>query len=386
MKRLVILGATGSIGTTCLSAIRRFSLPVEIVGISANSNYCKLEQIAKEFSVHHVALTRHRSTIDVENVSLPKIPENTDELTWYDNIPALLDTVECDIVLNAVAGFDGLQATLACLERHLDIALANKESVVTGGNFIFEMAQRSACSIIPVDSEHSAIYHLIAAHDRKSVDSLLVTASGGPFRTWEASLFSSITPEQALQHPTWKMGKKITIDSATLANKALEVIEASYLFGFPPEKIKVVVHPQSIVHSMVRMKDGAVYAQMATPDMSLPIIEAILGRQMQELVSPLSFTDLDLHFEQPDTARFPLLKAAYEVIRLQGGYPTAFNGANEEAVNAFLNHRISFTDISTLTLKVLEQDFSSPVHCYADVLEADVLARKTCKALIRQIS
>lgn len=384
MKRLIILGATGSIGTTALVAIREKHLPIQVVGLSANSNVTKLTSLAEKFSLSHVALTRKQSTISDEESVLPPIPSDSDGLKWFQNIDDLLDATPCDIVLNAIAGFDGLAASIKTIERGIDLALANKESVVAGGSFLFQLAQKNSCKIIPVDSEHSAIHALLQAHGRENVESLIITASGGPFRLWDKEKFSTITVEDALNHPTWNMGKKITIDSATLANKALEVIEASYLFGFDSNHIEVTVHPQSIIHSMVRMKDGAVYAQLGVPDMTLPIIEGIIGNQKAPLLNPLSFANLDLHFENPDTDKFPMLRAAYAVIQKQGGYPIALNAANEVAVKAFIHHEISFTDITRLTLEVLKEDFSAPIHSFSDVLKADKKARTIISMMIKK--
>jgi len=384
MKRLIILGATGSIGTTALVAIQEKHLPIEVVGLSANSQVSKLSSLAQEFSLSSVALTRKQSTISNEESIIPPLPSQKDGLQWFQSIDELLDATPCDIVLNAIAGFDGLEASIKTLERGIDLALANKESVVAGGSFLFQLAKEHSCTIIPVDSEHSAIHSLLQAQGRENVDSLIITASGGPFRLWDKERFSSITVADALNHPTWNMGKKITIDSATLANKALEVIEASYLFGFDGDHIEVSVHPQSIIHSMVRMKDGAVYAQLGVPDMTLPIIEGIIGNQNIPLLNPLSFTNLDLHFEDPDTDKFPMLSAAYLVIKKQGGYPIAFNAANEVAVRAFINHEIRFTDITRLTLEVLKEDFSAPIHSFSDVLQSDKKARDIITMMIKK--
>lgn len=209
----------------------------------------------------------------------------------------MIEETDADIVLNGISGFDGLPASVYTLECGKNLALANKESVVCGWSFLFDLAQKNNASIIPVDSEHSAIFQLLKSHGQDEVEKLVITASGGPFRTWTEQQLNHATAKDALCHPTWKMGKKITIDSATLANKGMEVIEASKLFGFPPEKIEVVVHPQSIVHSMIRMRNGAVYAQLGMPDMSLPIISALLPDTGVPLVSPLSFDDLALTFQ-----------------------------------------------------------------------------------------
>lgn len=363
MKRLVILGATGSIGTTCLNAVREHNLPIEVVGLSANTNKDKLSILGNEFKCKTL-LTQG----GIEN----------------SNLGEFLDDTRCDIVLNAIAGFDGLYATKCTLERSIDLALSNKESVVSGGSFIFNDAEKYGAKIIPVDSEHSAIYNLLK---KRKADKLVITASGGPFV--DRKDLSSVKKEDALKHPTWKMGEKITIDSATLMNKGLEVIEASYLFSFKPEDIEVVVHRQSIVHSMIRTKEGAVYAQLSPPDMSLPIISAILEDELDEknIVRPLSFDDLTLTFEKPDIERFPLLGAAYKALSIGYSGPVIYNAADEVAVHEFLNDRISFLDISKVVISALENEELTKYtpSCYSDVLELDRLTRAYTKKLIKAL-
>lgn len=369
MKKVIILGATGSIGSTCLQAIDEKKLPIKIVGLSANSNYKALENIADKFKTKNLLLTNNK--------------HNNNDYNYYNSISSLLDNVDYDIVLNAIAGFDGLKATIETLNRSKDVALANKESVVTGGSFIFDLAKKNNCKIIPVDSEHSAIKALLDSHDINSVKSLIITASGGPFRTLNYKEFKNITVKKALNHPTWKMGPKITIDSSTLANKALEVIEASYLFNFQPNNIEVTIHPQSIVHSMIRLKDGAIYAQLGNPNMALPIIEGIFDSySTTELVKPLDFTNLSLTFEKPNFDNFPLLQVAYDVLNKKGGYPIAFNAANEEAVYAFLKEKISYLQLQEIVLKTLENDFNFEVKNFDDVIELDKKARDIARKMI----
>ncbi|MGD1816942.1 MAG: 1-deoxy-D-xylulose-5-phosphate reductoisomerase [Pleomorphochaeta sp.] len=369
MKKVIILGATGSIGTTCLNAIIEKKLPIEVVGISANKNFEQLEAIATKFNI--------------KNLLLSNSSHKNSNFNYFNNIFDLIKETPCDIVLNGISGFDGLKATIDTLKNKKDIALANKESVVTGAAVIFDLAKKNNCKIIPVDSEHSAIKALIDSHQRENVKSLIITASGGPFRTLELSKFKDITVEKALNHPTWKMGPKITIDSSTLANKALEVIEASYLFNFEAKDIEVTVHPQSIIHSMIRLKDGAVYAQMGNPNMSLPIIEGILdGYSNKELVKPLDFTSLQLTFEAPNYEKFPLLKLAYDILEKKKGYPIAFNAANEEAVYAFLNKQISYLKLQDIVIKTLDKDFSNNISSFEDILETDKIARMIAKSYI----
>ena len=331
MRRVVILGATGSIGTTCLNYLRNSNPGFLIVGATAKRSREKLESIGKEFNCP-VLLTD---------------PIETSSLSSF-----LLST-KPDIVLNAVSGADGLFASVTTIDCGIDLALSNKESVVMGGSWIFSYAEKKNVRIIPVDSEHSAIYNLLKGHEAQS---LVITASGGPFV--DRMDLDNVTVSEALNHPTWKMGKKITIDSATLANKGLEVIEASFLFDMEAKDIEVTVHRQSIVHSLIRTKEGAVYAQLSPPDMTLPIVSALSdGKiELENVVRPLSFSDLTLTFESPDTKRFPLLQSAYRALEIGGAAPIAYNAADEVAVAAFMEERISFTDISRIVGSVIEMD------------------------------
>ncbi len=332
MKKVIILGATGSIGTTALNAIKTHHLPLEVVGLSAHSKKDRLEELG--------ALFHARTALVAGND--------------FCSLQRMLQETDAEIVLNGISGFAGLTASMLALESGKDLALANKESVVCGSSFLFATAAKLGRTIIPVDSEHSAIHELLKAHPGSQVDHLIITASGGPFRTTEREKLKSITPKEALNHPTWKMGPKITIDSATLANKAMEVIEASCLFGFSGERIEVTVHPQSIVHSMIRMHSGAIYAQMGKPDMSLPIISALLPGTTTPLVQPLDFSSLSLTFEKPDFGKFPLLALAWTILSEKGAKAIAFNAADEVAVWAFLRGEIGFTDIQRIVIDVVE--------------------------------
>jgi 1-deoxy-D-xylulose-5-phosphate reductoisomerase len=371
MKKAMILGCTGSIGTTAIKAIEERQLPIEVVAVSAHRNSDRLQQTAHRLGCRAVCLT---------GAECPP----SDRFSTYggpEGLQEMVREVDADIVLNAIAGFDGLRATLACIESGKDIALANKESVVCGGSYLFDRARDHGVSIIPVDSEHSAIYELLKTRKRDSVESLVITASGGPFRTLPKDRFAAITAEQALNHPTWNMGKKITIDSATLANKALEVMEASYLFGFPPDRIEVVVHPQSIVHSMIRTKDGAIYAQMGPPDMTLPIINALTDNT-SSLVRPLSFADLSLTFERPDFERFPLLGLAFSILREGGAAPIAFNAADEVAVHAFLEGRVSYPRMISAVVRTMERCWGPAPADFGQTTEIDRKARLLARSLL----
>lgn len=350
MRRVIILGATGSIGTTALNGIREGKIKAEVAGLVAYSSEEKLRALSLEFNAPYYL--------------------NTTE----DGLRAFLGSLDADIVLNGIAGAPGLFASVASLESGFDLALANKESVVMGGDYLLSLASRLGCRIIPVDSEHSAIYHLIEDHE--DVSSLVITASGGPFLGRKD--LSSVTVEEAVNHPTWKMGKKISVDSATLANKGLEVIEAGFLFGMPADRIEVTIHRQSVVHSFIRLTNGAVYAQLSPPDMTLPILAAIADghEELQNTVRPLSFENLDLTFRAWDRNEFPLLGLAYDALRVKGSYPIAFNAANEIAVGLFLERRLRFTDIHSITEEVMLSDFSTAADDYESIVSADRRARR----------
>ena len=330
-KRVAVLGATGSVGRSAVDVLRGEKDRLLPVLLTAGKNAEELRRLKEEFPGVSTALA--------------------------DN--GLLEAIAAaaaDITVNCIAGAAGLLPSEAVIKSGSDLALANKETIVMAGRIIFDLASENNVSIIPVDSEHSAIFRLMAAHGKENVSEIILTASGGPFRDFSVEALSRVTPAEALAHPTWNMGPKITVDSATLANKGLEVIEAAGLFGFPPEKIKVTVHPQSIVHSMVRLKNGAVYAQMSKPDMRLPIHEALFWPETE--YSPygtLDFDSLSLTFERPDPERFPMLSLAYETLNGGPYLPVAYNAANEIAVDAFLKGDAGFLEIPRIVGYVLEK-------------------------------
>ena len=358
MTRLLILGATGSIGTTCLNALRKGLAPdISIAGLTASSSPA-LSALADEFNA----------------------PAAYIDGTDTERMASFIRKASPDIILNAIAGSAGLPATLAAIECGRDIALANKESVVMGGRFMLGRAEEKGIRIIPVDSEHSAIYHLLMG---KKARRLIITASGGPFADREDT--SSVTVDEALRHPTWKMGRKITIDSATLANKGLEVMEASLLFGFPPEDITVTIHRQSEVHSMIETDEGAVYALISPPDMTLPILTAVQGEGtgLRDIVSPLPFEKgFSLTFEPWNEERFPMLALAYEALRAGGGARIAYCRADECAVNAFLSGKIPFDGIANAVREVMSLGFTEKEPAsYSEILEIDSIARERAEAL-----
>ncbi|MFA6687968.1 MAG: 1-deoxy-D-xylulose-5-phosphate reductoisomerase [Sphaerochaetaceae bacterium] len=385
-RSVILLGCTGSIGKTALHGICRSEPGKFLVkALSAHTDFQALAKAAVDTRCGAVCLTDEHADIG----SLQRLlPPHVRCYHGADGLEAMLRELDADIVLNGIAGAAGLFATLASLDSGKDVALANKESVVMAGQFLLTYAQDRGRRIIPVDSEHSALYALIGAHGRSHVEQLILTASGGPFRTLPAGSFPDITVEAAIAHPTWRMGAKISIDSATLANKGLEVIEASYLFDFSSDNIDVAIHPQSIVHSLVRLKNGAIYAQMSPSDMTLPIMEALSDGQLalRHVVAPLDFTNLSLTFEKPDEARFPLLPLAFECSRERGSYCIAFNAADEVAAHAFLNRACSFTDINRIVEQTLQHDWSESARDYRQVLIQDAKARRIAEIALNEVA
>jgi 1-deoxy-D-xylulose-5-phosphate reductoisomerase len=344
-KKIALLGATGSIGKSTLDVIRRGKDDFELVLLSSHTGAAALRELGKEFPGALLALSGGAET---EGVSF----------SGSGGLLRAIAETGADITVNGISGAAGLPPSLAAVDAGSDLALANKETIVMAGPLVFARAREKKVKILPVDSEHSAIFHLVEAHGADREEEILLTASGGPFRKLSREQMAAVTAKDALAHPTWNMGPKITVDSASLANKGLEVIEAVRLFGIAPEKISVLIHPQSVVHSMVRMKDGAVYAQLSRPDMRLPIHEALYWPETRP--SPfgkLDFRGLSLDFEAPDTDRFPMLSLAYLAIRRGGVYPCVYNAANEAAAAVFLEGRIGFLDIPRIVEYVLTRDF-----------------------------
>ena len=365
-KKVLVLGATGSIGTSALDIIRNQSDRFTCAGLTANSKKDDLTRLASEFNAP-CSLTAEDGT---------------------DGIRRLIDQTKPDIVVNGIAGSAGLVPSQIVLEAGVDLALANKETVVMAFPLMFALAKQHGCKILPVDSEHSAIFTLLHQCGRENVDKLIITASGGPFRTWTTEQIKKATIHDALRHPTWNMGKKITVDSATMGNKGLEVIEARRLFDFAPEKIQVVVHPQSVIHSLVRTKDGIVYGQFSEPDMKHPIIQALDYPAVNtDFMRPFDLTDTadgtrTLTFEKPRYDDFPLLRLAFDAAQKDGAYPIVFNAANEIAAWAFIDEKISFPQISAITEKIMSGNWSGDIRDMRDVFAADSEARKQARALL----
>ena len=358
-RKIAILGSTGSIGTQTLDVVRRHPELFEVSLISARSSVEKLAAQAVEFDVNNVVICDESHYDELHN-SL----RDSDSKVWagYDSLCSLVRGDDVDIVVGAMVGFSGLRPTLAALEAGKIVALANKETLVAAGSIVTETMRRHNAVILPVDSEHSAIFQCLMAASGNEVQRIHLTASGGPFREWPREQIAAATASQALKHPNWNMGAKVTVDSATMMNKGFEVIEAKWLFDVDPSQINVVVQPESVIHSMVEFADGAVIAQLACPDMREPISFALgFPSRLDCGCQRLDFTRIGcIHFEQPDTDRFPNLRLAYEAIERGGNAPCALNAANEVAVAAYLQGRIGFYDISRINESCLrELDFTA---------------------------
>ena len=372
MKSLVILGSTGSIGTQALEVCRRDGYKVN--ALASGSNIELLEKQAREFSVKAVAV------FDQNKAQELKIKLGDTDIKVLGGIEGVCEVaqMDADIALNSIVGIAGLRPTLAAIESGKDIALANKETLVTGGDIVMQKAKEKGVKILPVDSEHSAIFQSIQGSPERSLRKILLTASGGPFYKKTRKDLENVTVKEALNHPNWSMGAKITIDSATLMNKGLEVIEAVHLFGLPAEKIEVLVHRQSIVHSGAQFSDGAVIAQLGTPDMRLPIQYALTYPERSDYAfEHLSLSDIGtLTFEKPDTETFRCLPLCIKAITEGGLKPTAVNGANEQAVKLFLEGKIKFLQIADLVEKALDNANNKKEFTLEDILQTDKEARE----------
>lgn len=378
MKQLIILGSTGSIGTQALEVARRDGYKVN--ALAAGSNIKLLEEQAREFKPSLVAVFNENAARELANNL-----KDTD-IKVLSGVEGVCEaaTVKGDIVLNAIVGIAGLKPTLAAIEAGKDIALANKETLVTGGELVMKAASQKGIKILPVDSEHSAIFQSIQGAPENSIKKILLTASGGPFYKKTREELENVTVKEALNHPNWSMGAKITIDSASLMNKGLEVIEAVHLFGVKAKDIEVLVHRQSIVHSGVELSDGAVIAQLGTPDMRLPIQYALTYPERSNYAfEKLNLFDIGtLTFEKPDIKTFRCLALCIEAINRGGLAPTAVNGANEEAVKLFLDGKIKFLQIADLVEKALEECNNKKEFTIDDIFEADKKARELVRAAI----
>ena len=377
-RRLVILGSTGSIGTQALDVVQRAS-DLTVVALSADGAWEDLIRQAEEHGVERIALS------DADAAARAGEAWTDGEvLSGPDGLVRLITESDADLVLNGIVGSAGLVPSVATLGEGIDLALANKESLVVGGELVTQLAEATGAAIIPVDSEHSAIYQLLASEPPGTVDRLILTASGGPFRGRTAAELEDVTIEQALAHPTWVMGGKITIDSATLMNKGLELIEAHHLFGTPYEQIDVVVHPQSIIHSLIQLCDGATLAHLGYPDMRVPIAYALHHPDRVDVpVAPLDLVAVgSLTFEPVDEDTFACLKLARQAARAGGTAPCTLNAANEVAVHAFLSGRLGFLDIASVIEETLSRLPAAPVHSFDSLAAADGQARRVATELV----
>ncbi len=372
MKTISILGSTGSIGTQALQVAKAHK--IRVAALAAGSNVKLLASQAREFDVQYACIADNSKESELKEL-LSGTP--TKILSGHEGLlqTASLDGV--DIMLNAVVGMVGLEPTLKAIEKGTDIALANKETLVTGGKLVTELARKKNVRIYPVDSEHSAIFQCLQGNNIRDLKKIILTASGGPFFGKKKSELENVTVGQALAHPNWSMGNKITIDSATLMNKGLEFIEAMWLFDLKPSQIEIVVHRQSVIHSAVEFNDNAVIAQLGVPDMKIPIQYALLFPQRVSCdTGELSLTQYGtLTFEKPDFDTFDCLRACIEAVTKGGNLPAAVNGANEEAVRLFLGGKIGFLDIGRLVCGCLENTEYKEINTLADVLETDKAAR-----------
>ena len=361
MKKILVLGCTGSIGSSALDLARRHRNLFTVVGLQANSSKEKLQALSQEFNC----------------------PATLTSQEGVEGIARLLDAAKPDIAVNGIAGAAGLLPSKLCLERAIDLALANKETVVMAWPLVKALADKTGAQIIPVDSEHSAIFNLINFCGKKNIAEIVITASGGPFRNYSRKQLETVTLADALKHPTWKMGQKITVDSATLANKGLEVIEARRLFDTNVQNISVVVHPESLIHSLVRTSDGILYAQISEPDMRHPIMDALCWPQYVDSgLQKFSLAGRSMSFYEPRRDDFPLLGLAERAADLGGSYTIAFNAADEIAAHAFIDNKIKFLDIARAVQKTLEADWTQGPRDFEDVFEADKKARALAEAAL----
>lgn len=373
--QLVLLGATGSIGESTLKVLRKHPDQIKLVGIACNSNCDSLLSIAQEFQVPNLAIYDEQTYLEAKDH--PKLPDDSKLYTGMEGLEQLATLPEATHILYAMVGVKGLKTALSSIEKSKQLILANKEILVLAGELITRKAKENNAALIPADSEHNAIHQCLQNTKRESVNKILLTASGGQFRNATPEELENVTLEQALKHPNWDMGPKVTIDSSTMANKGLEIIEAHWLFDMPPEKIQVVVHPQSIVHSMVEFLDGSIIAQLSPPDMTFALQNAIFHpRRLERVEETLNFhRPQQLDFFPPDEDRFPCLRLAKESLLSGGAAPATFNAANEIAVQAFIDKVIPYISIPNIIEKTLEKMPYQQLTNLQEILEADQMAR-----------
>ena len=373
MKVISLIGSTGSIGTQTLEVCEKHNIKVK--ALAANNNVKLLAEQAHRFAVDYVCVYNEEKYCELKELMSDT---DTEILCGMEGLCFIAQLDNVDLFVNSVVGMVGLLPTLKAIEKKTDIALANKETLVAGGEIVIKQAKDNNVKIYPIDSEHSAIFQCLQGNDHKQLRKIILTASGGPFFNKKKPELENVTIEQALNHPNWSMGKKITIDSATLMNKGLEFIEAKWLFDAAPENIEIVINRESVIHSAVEYDDYSVIAQMGVPDMKIPIQYAILYPQRLECdVKPLSFTDYGtLSFFKPDYETFDCLTACIDAIKMGGAYPCIVNSVNEEAVKLFLNGRISFLKIGEIARESLAYFNNTEISSYDDVCRADIAARE----------
>ena len=379
-RRIAILGATGSIGKSTLDLVEREPEKFQVAAVTAGSNATALADIARRTGAKLAVIADER-----------QLGELRSKLAGTDcraasGAEALVEAAtSAEFVIAAIVGCAGLQPTMAAVEAGATVALANKEALVTAGALMTDAAAASGAQLLPVDSEHNAIFQCLAGNRKQDVSRIVLTASGGPFRTASAETIANATPAQAVAHPNWSMGAKISVDSATLMNKGLELIEASYLFGLPSERLDIVVHPQSVIHSMVEYVDGSVLAQLGSPDMRIPIASALAWPE--RMATPAEKLDLAsigrLDFEVPDLQRFPALRIAREALEEGGAAATVLNAANEIAVESFLAGNVRFSDIARLVQSALDKAKFDTPRSIGDVLEIDLVTRERTRAMMK---
>lgn len=380
-KKITIFGSTGSIGESTLDIINSHPDKYEVVGLSANNNYEKLLIQAKHFKPKIVSLNNRESYKKFKDLNTDK---NLKIINGNDSYDEILE-FSTDLVMAAITGSAGLMPVVSALKKGVSIALANKESLVCSGSLITSIAKSNNANILPVDSEHNAIYQVLDVKNKSKISRLILTASGGPFLNHDIKELKDITPDEAIKHPNWSMGKKISIDSATMMNKGLELIEACYLFGISEKKIDVVIHPESIIHSCVEYMDGSMLSQMGTPDMRTPISFTLAyPERIKTNVKRLNLHEVQkLTFFRPDINKYPCLELAYHSLKLKKSAPTILNAANEVAVDSFLKEKIKFLSISKIVEKTLNKSSFSSINSIKDVIEIDNESRKLAIDIIK---
>lgn len=377
MKNIAVLGSTGSIGCNTLNIVRHLKSQFRVVALAARENIDLLEQQAREFQPLIVAVFQPEKAKELQK----RLPNQT-ILAGMDGLKAVAACGEAKLVISAIAGTLGLQPTIEAILAGKDVALANKEALVSGGALVMRIVKERGTELLPIDSEHSAIFQCLNGEKKSAVRRIILTSSGGPFRGWSGKQLERVTVEQALNHPTWKMGPKVTVDSSTLMNKGLEVIEAHWLFNMEVDKIDVIIHPQSIIHSLVEFCDGSMLAQMGGPNMIVPIQYAMTYPERSSgLLEPFDFTKhAKLEFFKPDLAQFRCLALAYEAIRRGGSLPCYMNAANEILVERFLAREIGWMDIGIQLESLMNQHTVQPADTLEDILAIDAQAREEAAA------